>query len=89
MFLLTSPLYVADDGRPWIEGGAGEGAACGGSGTLLDKILENAIGLRVLVGFSSSFVYVWGSRYESERLVPREAGRSEWPFITVETLLDF
>lgn len=75
---LASPFGVFEELFKVFEAGVGRGVDFGGSGTLLERILEKDIGFAVLVALGSSFARIWPS---SSSIVPLEDGRSMEPFI--------
>ena len=77
---LTSPFVVLEELFSGFEAGVDRGVDFGGSGTLLERILEKDIGFAVLVALGSSFARIWLS---SSSIVPWEDGRSMEPFIRV------
>ena len=75
---LTSPLPVLEGFFNGLEAGIGRGVGFGGSGTLLERMLENDIGFAVLGALGSSFGRMWPS---SSSTVPWEDGWSMELFI--------
>ena len=75
---LTSPFTVFEELFSGFDAGVGRGVDLGGSGTLLERMLENAIGFAVLVALGSSLARMWPS---SSSIVPWEDGWSMEPFI--------
>lgn len=75
---LTSPFAVFEELFSGFEAGVGRGLDLGGSGTLLERMLEKDIGFAVLIALGSSFARMWPS---SSSIVPWEDGWSIEPFI--------
>lgn len=74
---LTPPFGVLEELFNGFEASVDRGVGFGGSGTLLERMLEKDIGFAVLVTLGSSFARMWIS---SSSIVPWEDRRSMEPF---------